>query len=815
METLASDTSPEEQLRAENAVLRARLAEAEEALRAIRSGRDGSFVVETEDRPQTFSLDAAGAGSNRLRGEIIDQVSDAVGMIDNDDRITYLNPACERLYRVQPGEMLGRKLSELYQRRWLKPGDEAAAIATLREQGEASWELIHVCRDGRELYVHSSVCLTHDASGKVTGIIAAIRDITERMAMEEKLRERENFLQRLTDVSPGVIHVFDLEQKRSVFISRTVASVIGYSEEEIAAMGDNAATLLMHPDELARFPAHLERVRLLDDHETIDFEHRMRSRTGEWHWFHSRDAVFARDAAGAVRQLIGTAIEITARKQIEERFRQTLMNVSVPTLLYADDGTILLVNQAWTDITGYRIEDIPTLGDWTRKAYGEQHLTADNYIEDLFKHDTRQDDGEWIVTTARGDKRVWHFSSTPLGREPSGRRLIVSNAIDITDRKRAEVAMVESKQKLDVAMQVGGIGAWSLDVNTQTLRNDALLKNLFGFGADDSPPLDEYFNRIHPNDRIRISQAVADAIENNTIYDQEYRIDLPDGGVRWARSYAQNFSSAEGSVKEFTGITYDVTDRKLRELDLADRESHLRRVIDNMLGFVGVLNTDGTLLEVNQTALAAGGVSRDDVIGQKFWDCIWWNYDPDVIKHLQDSVERASSGKTVRYDVDIRITGDARLTVDFMLVPVRDQDGSITHLIPSGVDITDRKAAEAAVAESQRKLQLGIDVAAFSLAEVDYVTQTIELSSDAARLFGLENTPTVVPRQRIHDLFHPEDRSRINAAIEDCLDPGALTKSRWNTESSCPMARLGGWTFVNAFTSTVQRHRGSRCAVRW
>jgi len=125
-------------------------------------------------------------------------------------------------------------------------------------------------------------------------------------------------------------------------------------------------------------------------------------------------------------------------REREQRFHQTVMNVSVPTLLHADDDTILLVNQVWTDITGYSIEDIPTMGDWTEKAYGERNATAKKYIDSLFEADTRLDNGEWIVTTATGEKRVWDFSSTPVGREPSGRRLIVSTAIDITERKLVE-----------------------------------------------------------------------------------------------------------------------------------------------------------------------------------------------------------------------------------------------------------------------------------------------------------------------------------------------------------------------------------------
>ena len=311
---MTSNPSPKEKLRAEHAELRARLEEAEETLRAIRSGEVDALVVETAEGPQVFSLDAAQAASNRFRGEILAQVSDAVIAVDREECITFVNASAERQYGARSAEVLGCKLSKMYISHWPGPDAEAATWNALREHGEWHGEIVHRLHDGRERHVELSVTMLPGADA---GTVTTIRDITERKATEAKLREHEYFLARLTDVSPSVIQVFDLEEKRSVFINRTVASLIGYSPEEIAAIGENVVPILMHPDDLARFPAHLDRVRALRDDETADFEHRMRNRTGEWHWFHNRDAVFARDATGAVRQLIGTTIEITARKQVE------------------------------------------------------------------------------------------------------------------------------------------------------------------------------------------------------------------------------------------------------------------------------------------------------------------------------------------------------------------------------------------------------------------------------------------------------------------------------------------------------------------
>ena len=91
-----------------------------------------------------------------------------------------------------------------------------------------------------------------DRAGVLTGYVVAAYDATERKQAEEKLSEWQQFLQRLTDTSPSVIVVCDLEAQRSVFTNRAVASVLGYSDEEITVLGDKVAPTLMHPEERLR-----------------------------------------------------------------------------------------------------------------------------------------------------------------------------------------------------------------------------------------------------------------------------------------------------------------------------------------------------------------------------------------------------------------------------------------------------------------------------------------------------------------------------------------------------------------------------------
>jgi PAS domain S-box-containing protein len=141
------------------------------------------------------------------------------------------------------------------------------------------------------------------------------------------------------------------------------------------------------------------------------------------------------------------------------------------------------------------------------------------------------------------------------------------------------------------------------------------------------------------------------------------------------------------------------------EAALHESEEHLRRVLNNLFAFVGVLAPDGTLLEANRAPLEAAGISACEVIGKKFWDCHWWSFSPPSQARLRQSVERAARGETLRYDVQVRMAHESPIWIDFQLAPMRDEAGRITHLIPSGMDISERKRSEAALRASEEKLR--------------------------------------------------------------------------------------------------------------
>ena len=137
--------------------------------------------------------------------------------------------------------------------------------------------------------------------------------------------------------------------------------------------------------------------------------------------------------------------EIVERKRIEralraseERFRQAVVNAPFPIMIHAEDGEVLQINQVWTELTGYTRDEIPTLADWVKHAYKEDPDQMRSRLAQLYNLHDRVDQGEFTLTTNKGANRIWHFSAAPLGQLPDGRRLLISMATDITERKKAE-----------------------------------------------------------------------------------------------------------------------------------------------------------------------------------------------------------------------------------------------------------------------------------------------------------------------------------------------------------------------------------------
>lgn len=150
--------------------------------------------------------------------------------------------------------------------------------------------------------------------GKCLEFQAVGRDITDLKQAEAALQESQRFIQKIAATAPIILYVYDLHEKRSVYINREFTSLLGYSEEETQAMEQGVLQSILHPEDSTELVKQKHRWKTAQDSDLFQTECRLKHRNGEWRYFLCQETLFARDRDNLPKQVLGAAVDITDRK---------------------------------------------------------------------------------------------------------------------------------------------------------------------------------------------------------------------------------------------------------------------------------------------------------------------------------------------------------------------------------------------------------------------------------------------------------------------------------------------------------------------
>ena len=310
----------------------------EAAVKVVTSGESERFEVFYKEAGRHLDIQLASPRPGQLAAVIVDVTErrqaegvlsgffagSPVGLfiLDSELRFVRVNDTLAAMNRVPAADHLGRSVAEV--------------VAGIRDLVEPSLRQVLVTGEplrGVEIAVsHSDPAVSEhallsvfpitDPEGGVRSVGGVVVDISETKHAEQELAENKDFLERVLGVTPEVIYIFDIVEQRNVFSNRGMFELLGYSPEEIRHMGGEVLPRILHPDDRDPLAAHHRRAVDLADGEVLEVEYRMRRADGEWRILHGRDTVFARDEHGLVTQLIGTAQDVTAQREVEQQARQ-------------------------------------------------------------------------------------------------------------------------------------------------------------------------------------------------------------------------------------------------------------------------------------------------------------------------------------------------------------------------------------------------------------------------------------------------------------------------------------------------------------
>jgi PAS domain S-box-containing protein len=245
---------------------------------------------------------------------ILQTVPDIIAEVDRNKVYTWLNQAGRQFF----GDgVIGKEAAFYFE------GEQDAKVQPLFEGQDdvfyvESWQRR---QNGHKRLLAWWSHALKDAEGNVTGSLSTARDITERSQAEQALREREHLLSAITNTSPALIYIYDLETRSNVYCSAGMQRLLGYSPEEVAAMGEELFTRIIHPDDLPEAMADQARLLAAADSDVLETEYRAKGKDGAWRILHSRESVFLRGPDGSVRQKIGVAIDVTDQRKAEAEAR--------------------------------------------------------------------------------------------------------------------------------------------------------------------------------------------------------------------------------------------------------------------------------------------------------------------------------------------------------------------------------------------------------------------------------------------------------------------------------------------------------------
>lgn len=425
--------------------------------------------------------------------------------------------------------------------------------------------------DGRERWV-SATGQTFFEGGRPVRLVGTAQDVTEARDLREALRETEELARRVTDAVPGILYVYDLVEGRNVWGNREMVDMLGYAREEIAAMGSRLLETLLHPDDLERHAAHLERLLSLRDDETVDFEYRMRCANGNWLWLHSREMVFRRGLDGRPTQIVGAAMSIQEIKLAEERLAESerrlnavLDNTTAAIFLMDDRQHCVYMNAAAEKLTGYAFTD--TQGRPLHDIVHHTHPDGTPYplhecpIDQAFPSRSQMQ-GEEVFVHRDGSFYPVAFTASPV-RDRDGPAVgTVIEVRDIRAEKAAAEELRASREQLQLTLDSAELGTWDVDLRTSRMSRSLRHDQFFGYAeAQAEWTLATTERHLLPEDRPVFRAAVELALQTGR-FDVEARVHPLDGPARWLALKGRAYYDDYGRPVRMSGVIADVTARR-------------------------------------------------------------------------------------------------------------------------------------------------------------------------------------------------------------------------------------------------------------
>lgn len=771
-------------------------------------GQPAGFIGIDQDITERKQVEAALRESAERFRQVAETAEEWIWEMDAAGVYTYSNPVVETILGYPPEELVGRKnFLDLFAPEVREEIRREAAGRAARQEGFLKRVNPVLHKDGHVVFLETSGAPIVDAQGRLTGYRGADTDVTARLRMETALRESEARSQSILNASPDGIVIIDLEG-RARMVSPRAAAMFGRKPEE--DLRGRLATEFLVPEDRERALANI--VRTVQGTILGPIEYRARRADGSLFAVEVNSQVI-RNVQNQPESLVLIVRDVTERKQAEEQLRDSerrfkLLFESMSSgfalheIILDEAGTpcdyrFLQVNPAFETLTGLKADAL--IGRTVREVLPR---TEPVWIE---RYGRVALTGEPVTFENYSVELGRHYQVTAYRPQPGQFAVLVG---DVTERMRAAEDLQRKQAMLARTEALAHVGSWEWDVATDTvIWSDELFRIFRRDPAQGAPSFAEQAALYPPDDFRRLNEAVAAALRDGTPYELELHALCLDGVVRTCHVHGQA-DKKDGRVVHLSGSLQDITDRKQAEEALRQSEEKFAQVFRTSPYAVALTQAEnGRFIDVNPAFATITGFSREEALADSSIGLGLWVHSEDrqrVTDDLRQGVPVLSRECAIRTKSGRVVT--ALFSAQFLRL------GDERIILSSLNDISDRKQAEDALRESERRHRDYLVHSPYGIFVSDEQGRFVQVNPAASRITGYSEKELL--SKSIPDLQSEDGREDSVRHFQTLLREGKATgelkfrtksgEIRWWLISAVKLSDVRFLGFCNDITDRKQ-----------
>jgi PAS domain S-box-containing protein len=719
------------------------------------SGRPVGFLLISKNISDEIRLTEELKATQFYTRSLIESNIDALMTTDPLGIITDVNQQMEALTGCTREQLIGTAFKDYF----TDPDRALEGIRlVLREGKVTNYELTAIAKNGRMTVVSYNASTFRDAAGKLQGVFAAARDITEQKGLEAKLRESQAYNRGLIEASvDGLITVSSAGSITDV--NEQMCRMSGYPREEL--IGTAFADYFVDSENATRGVQQT-----FDKGVVTNYVLSLATRNRDTLLVSFNASVF-RDPSGDVRGIFASARDITEQARLqsqlgEERaYNRGLIEASLDGLITVDPTlNITDVNDTMSRMSGYARNELigtpfPQYFLDPKHAAAGVRLTLDKGAVTNY---------ELTLKTKDGSQRLVSFNAAIFRDEKSAVRGIFASARDVTEQARLQSQLTEERAYNRGLIEASVDGLLTVDEHMVITDVNETMCSMVGRQRD------QLIGSAFPGYFVE-SDAAAEGVrltfKNGAVTNYVLTLQAAGGSPLPVSFNAAIFNDSVGNVRGIFCSARDITAQKQLEVQLQASQSYTRSLIESNIDALMTTDPLGVITDVNQQMEALTGHTRTELIGSPFKR---YFTNPDRAEEGIKQVLR--EGKVTNYELTARGKDGRETVVSYNATTFYDRDNKLQGVFAAARDITEQKKLEQQLREQQTYLRGLIEASVDGLITVDPSGTITDVNDRMCLMTGYDRA------ELIGTAFagYFTDSGRATAGVQKTFSDGFVTE---------------------------------------